>query len=116
MTFESDVVDAIESLVSDRLFADFAPSGTAAPYMVYQQVGGVAVNFVESAHPGKRNARLQLSTWSTTRQEAANLARQAEAALVASTTLRAFVLSAMVATFDEDTALYGAQQDFSVWY
>ena len=116
MSLESDLYAALSPLASARVYPDFAPEGAALPYIVYQQVGGVAVNYLESAMPDKRNARVQVAVWATTRSEANTLARSVESTLVTNTTLRAFVLGALVADFDEDVGLYGARQDFSINY
>lgn len=118
MSLESDLYTALQSQVSGRMYPDFAPMNTTRPYITYQQVGGSAVNFLESAVVGKRNARIQLNYWAETRAAAMTLARACEDALVASTTLRAFVLSAPVSVFEDEMTppLYGCMQDFSIWY
>lgn len=116
MSLESDLYAALSPLASARVYPDLAPEGAALPYVVYQQVGGTAVNYLESSMPSKRNARVQVAVWATTRSEANTLARTVESTLVTNTTLRAYVLGALVADFDEDGPLYGARQDFSIWY
>lgn len=116
MSLESDIFDALKALVSNRCYPDVAPAGAAKPYIAWQQVGGTATNFLEGTMPSLRNARIQVACWATTRTAAADLARAAEAALVTSTTLRAYVLGAMTADHEEDTQLYGTRQDFSIAY
>lgn len=116
MTVESNVFDALKTLVTNRVYPDVAPSGAVKPYITYQQVGGQAANFLESATVGLRNGRFQINTWATTRAEAMSLCRSAEDAMVTSATLRAYVLGAPVSTYEEDTLLYGARQDFGVWF
>lgn len=116
MTVEADLFAAIKSLTANRVYPDVAPVDAAKPYITYQQVGGEAVNFMESAAPGKRNGRFQINCWAETRVAAMSLARQAEDALIESTTLRAYVLGAPVAIYEEDTKLYGTRQDFSIWF
>jgi|SRR5690606_23597877 hypothetical protein len=117
MSLESDIVAALTSLVSGRVFPEFAPYSTAKPFITYQQVGGAAENFLEATVVGKKNARIQINCWTTTRQSANNLARQVEGALVPSA-LKAYVLGAFIAVYEEDVEppLYGTHQDFSVWY
>lgn len=117
MSLESDIVTALTSLVSGRVFPEFAPYSTVKPFIVYQQVGGSAENFLESAVVGKKNARIQISCWTTTRQSANTLARSAEDALVVSG-LKAYVLGAFIAAYEDEVEphLYGTHQDFSVWY
>lgn len=115
MSMESDVVAALTSLVSGRVYPSVAPSNPTKPYIVYTGAGGVAFNFLESAAVGLRNSRLQVSCWATTRMAANALAIAAENALIASA-LKAYVLGAMQTPYDEQTKLYGTHQDFSVFY
>jgi hypothetical protein len=115
MTVESTLHSLLASLVASRVYPDVAPEGTARPYITYQQVGGRSPVYIEGALPTTKNGRFQLSIWSTSRASTAALALQAEAALVASTTLQAEPVGAPVAVHEPDTGLYGALQDFSVW-
>lgn len=116
MSLESDIFSALTSLASGRIYPDVAPNGATRPFVVYQQVGGQAFAFLENAAVGKRNASVQVSCWAATRAAANTLARSAEDAMVASAALRARPIGAFVAVFDEDTKLYGCQQDFSIFY
>jgi hypothetical protein len=115
MTVETDLYSALGSLVSNRVYPDLAPQGAARPFITYQQVGGRAIAFLETAVVGRRNSRLQVNVWAATRLAANNLARSVEDTLVASATLRAIPLHAFVTIFEPDTGLYGTRQDFSVW-
>lgn len=115
MSLESDIFDALKALVANRVYPDVAPAGAENPFIVYQQAGGEAVNFLEAGAPAKRNARMQIACWATTRLAAATLARQAEDALTASA-LKAFSIGALTAIYEEDTGLFGSRQDFSIWH
>lgn len=115
MTTESLIFDALKGLVSDRVYPDQAPDKCAKPYIVYQQVGGIGVNFLDPTIPSKKNARMQLSVWGSSRESVVALARSVEDALRAVTTLQPTVLSAPIADYDSQTKLYGTHQDFSVW-
>jgi len=42
MTVESSILAALTSLAGGRVYPDIAPPAVAAPYIVYQQVGGEA--------------------------------------------------------------------------
>lgn len=116
MSVESNLFDALKGLVSNRCYPDVAPSNTVRPFITFQQVGGTAANFLETAVVGLRNARFQVTCWADTRVAAAALARSAEDAMVTSTALRAYVLGAMVADYEEETHLFGTRQDFTVFY
>lgn len=118
MSFESDLFDAIKALVGNRVIPDVAPVGTTRPYVTFQKVGGDAINYLESTHPGRRHARVQINCWASTRATAAALARSIEVTLVQSTVLRAYVNGAVVDTYEGDVEppLYGTRQDFSISY
>lgn len=116
MSLESNLYDALKGLVSNRVYPDLAPYGAALPHITYQQIGGRPINFLECGVPGKRNARVQVNVWATTRMAAATLSRQVEDALIASATLRAFVLSAAQSRYDIEVQQYGTNQDFSIWF
>jgi hypothetical protein len=116
MTVEADIFNRLKALVSNRVYPDVAPEGALKPYITYQQVGGEGVNFMENAVPSKKNGRFQFNVWATTRAEAASLSRQVEDSLVTSPVLLATVMGAPVATYEEDTKLYGTRQDFGIWF
>lgn len=115
MTVESALFDTLKTLVSNRVYPDFAPEGTTAPYIVYQAVGGRSVQFLERAVVSKKNGRFQVAVWATTRVEAASLNLQIESAIVTSTAFQVELLGAPIAVFDEDTNLRGSLQDFGIW-
>lgn len=111
---EPQIISLISSLVAGRVYPDTAPAGAAFPYIVYQQVGGKAVNVLEAKPMSKKNARIQIMVWAKTRPESTTLIRFIEDKLVAE--LRAYVDGASVSDFDFDSGLYGSRQDFSFWF
>lgn len=115
MSAESAIFSALSSLVSNRVYPDLAPDGVARPYIVYQQIGGSAVQFVDVTVPSKKNSRIQVSVWGDTRAQVSALAVQVEDTLRGVATLQTVVLGAPVAVYEADTKLRGSQQDFSVW-
>lgn len=115
MTVEDNIYAALKSLVSGRVERDLY-KGAIKPYIVFQQVGGIPLGFLEAAMPSKRNGRFQVCVWDLTRDGAAAIARQAEQVLVESPTLIATAETAMVAIYEPETGLYGTRQHFSIWY
>lgn len=107
------VLTTLKGMVGNRMFPDVAPELTLRPYITYQQVGGVAVNFVDPTVPGKKRSRFQINIWGDTRGAVAVLAAQVEDALRVVTALQTTVEGAPVATYEPDTKLYGSMQDFS---
>jgi hypothetical protein len=115
MTVEADLFTALTALTSGRVYPDVGPELGAKPYLTYQQVGGAPANFLAGI-PNKRNARFQINSWATTRTEAMALIRQVEDIVRLSTVLNATTEGGAVAVYDEETHLYGARQDFSIWF
>lgn len=115
MSVESDLFSAVQALVSGRAYPDVAPDHVARPYIVYQQIGGEAPTFLERATPSKKNGRFQLAVWADTRAVAQSISLQVEAALVAATAFEAKPVGASTSVYDEDAAVRGARQDFSIW-
>lgn len=113
MSIEDSIFQALQGLVSGRVFRVVARTPPARPYITFQQVGGLPINFVESAHAGKYRGRFQFNVWADDLDAAAALARQIEQTLVTSTTLRGVVETGLVTTYEADTELFGTRQDFS---
>lgn len=115
MSLEVTLLSLLGPLVGGRCYPDVIPDSPAFPLIVYQQVGGVAVEYVEQAMADKDNARMQVWVWSKSRTEASQIVRQAREALIGSG-LQVNTLNAPVSTYDEAMKLYGARTDFSIWY
>lgn len=115
MSLEATLNGLLGSLVSSRCYPDVIPDNPTFPLIVYQQVGGVAVDFMDQTAADKENVRVQVWVWSKTRAEASSIARLARAAILGST-LQAKTLAAPVSTFEEPMKLYGSRTDFSIWF
>jgi hypothetical protein len=115
MSPEEYVRDALTGLVDGRVFPDFAPAGTAVPFITFQAVGGEPINFLSGDLPGKTNTRMQVNVWAEDRFTAAGLGAQVEAAMHGVVGLQVEVITGRVSTFDENTNYRGTMQDFSLW-
>jgi Protein of unknown function (DUF3168) len=115
MSMETLVFDALKGLTAKRVFPDVAPENSPLPYITYQQVGGDSTNYLAQSVPDKRNARVQVNVWATTREAASSLALQVETAMRLAPTLNTTVLGASIATYDQETTYRGTRQDFSIW-
>lgn len=113
-TAESVTFGAIKALAGGRVYPDVAPDGAARPYVVYQGVGGVDETTFDGADM-LQNSRMQVAVWATTRGEAATIIQQVRAALTAEP-VRGVPIGAPVSVYEDDTKLFGSQQDFSIWY
>lgn len=116
MIVEAQVFQALKALVDGRVYPDVAPAGSARPYIVYQQVGGAVINFLDPNIPSKRNSWMQVCVWAEVRIEASGLIEQAELALRGAADLSVAVQAAPVSVYDDETQLRGARQDFSIWF
>lgn len=115
MSLEATLYTLLGPLIGGRCYPDVSPDGATLPLIIYQQVGGQAVDFVEGKVPDKDNARVQVHVWSKTRLEASQIARSARVALVEGTA-KASTQGAAVSLYDDALKLYGSRQDFSVWF
>ena len=101
-------------MTSGKVFADVAKPGTAAPWAVYQQIGGKSPTSLDQKLINKRNGVFQISTWAATRLEATAKALQIEQAIMDSE-LQVVPQGSLRAAYEEDTGLHGCMQDFSIW-
>ncbi|MDR6216172.1 DUF3168 domain-containing protein [Paracidovorax wautersii] len=115
MTMEVLIRDALRPLVAGGVHWNVAPHDAIAPRFVCQQVGGKGLNYVDDAVPDKQNARIQVAAWAGTPAEAKSLILQAETALILAEGLQCETLGAAIGTYEPDTKLHGARQDFSIW-
>jgi hypothetical protein len=114
MSLETDLYAALAAVCA-RVYPDLAPTNTPRPYLVWQQVGGAAPTYLEKQVVDRRNASLQVSVWADTRAAANALALQVESAMTTAAAFQAKPANALIARYDEETMLYGSNQDFSVW-
>lgn len=115
MSLESELFALIGPLAGGRVFPDTAPTDAARPYVVWQQIGGEALTYLDNTVPDRRNAYVQVVAWGDTRAAANALALQIEAELMQTTAMQARPQSALVADYEPDIARYGARQDFTIW-
>jgi hypothetical protein len=116
MSFESDFRDTIKSLVSDRVYPYPAPQGSPLPYVVFEQVGGEALGFVNPELVPMKHARMQVRVWAASRIVAAPLARSIEDELVLATAFQCEAVGAPSAEFDDELNRHGTIQDFYCWF
>lgn len=115
MTVEANIVATLDEFAPRRVFPDFAPQGTARPYIVYQEISGVAPVFLEQDIPSKKNGRFQITVWADNRIEAAALGLRVEEAMVMASLFQAKPIGGRTADADEETGYRGSRQDFAVW-
>jgi len=114
MSIESNL-QALLMTLCPRVRADVAEVGLAAPYVVWQAIGGPSINALDNSLPGQRRVYMQVSVWAKSRQEADTLSRAAEAAMRAAPHFIATPSGEAMSTHEPDTKLYGSIQRFSIW-
>jgi hypothetical protein len=112
---EDGLFSALGPLVDGRVSPDVTDDNPVYPLIVYQQVGGQAVDYLSQMQADQDNARVQVWVWAETRLEASELSRQVRNALLSSD-LRVKTLGAPVSDTNGVLKLYGARSDFSIWY
>lgn len=116
MIAETLIHAALVHLAPDAVFPLVAPEDAPLPRIVYQQVGGKEVSYMEDTPPDLENARMQIACWADTAIAAAELSQRVRDALIQASSMQARPLGARSGVYESDTRLYGARQDFSVWY
>lgn len=115
MSLESTLKTLLGPLVGGRLYADITPDGAAFPLIVYQQVGGRAMEYADQTIPDKEHARVQVMVWAKSRLEASQIARTARAAIIGNN-WPAQTYAAPVSLYQEELKLYGSRTDYGLWY
>ena len=115
MTIEVKIYNVLKALAGGRVFPDVAPTSAVRPYITYSQIGGEALAYLERAVPSKQNGRFQVDVWGDSRLSCASTMLQVEQALVESQDFQAKPVSAPSSSYDHDMAVYGSNQDFSIW-
>lgn len=114
MGLEASLKAALDALVGGRVYPDTTPDNPTFPLIVYQQVGGDAINFLEGGLPDLDNARVMLHVWAKSRVETSTIARQARAALT--TNLAATTQGAPTSLYNEPLKAYGSRSFYGIWY
>lgn len=113
---EASLTALLKTLVPS-VFTDFAPAGTAAPWVTYQGIGGQALRYQDNSAAGIRHTMVQINVWAGSRAAALLLIRQVEEALCAASAFTARPASEPISTAENDMTppLYGCMQDFDIW-
>lgn len=115
MSVEANIFSALTSLVSARVYPDYAPANTVRPFITFKQVGGEVFGYLDNAVPNIQNGHYEISVWADTRAAAADLSRQCATALCGSTAFQCGELEAPQSDFFPDVPMYGTNQVFSIW-
>jgi len=115
MSLESDLRALLGPLVSNRVYPDATPDNPTFPLIVYQQVGGEVVEFIEGKIADKDHARMRVHVWAKTRLQASAIARKARIAIVEGA-MKGTTYGAPVSLIEEMLKIYGNRTDYGIWY
>jgi hypothetical protein len=115
MTVETQIYTVLKSLVGDRCFPDFAPLGTARPFITFEQTGGEALSFLDGTLPDKKHGRFEIGVYADTRSQCAAIALQVESAMAAATAFQSTAIHAPISDYASDVLIYSSTQNFSVF-
>lgn len=107
-------LEALLVVICPNLYVTVAPEGVPTPYVVWQQTGGRDMSTAENELL-MRHARIQISVWAKSPQQAAGLREQIETALRPHAWPTFQPSAAHHMTYETDTKLHGAQQVWEVW-
>ena len=108
---KAEISAAIRAAVPGiKVYMDVADSGSTAPYVVLQRVGGSGFQHIDTS-TSDYEVRLQVAVWDTSRPTVDAHSRAIEAALMA---LQAIPVGAAVADYEPDTRLRAMRQDFYI--
>ena len=115
MTVESDLFGLLKGLVSNRCFPDFAPLGTVRPFIVFEQVGGEALSFIDGTLPDKKHGRFEISVYADSRANCAAVALQVESVMAAASVFQSTAIHAPISDYADEVKIYSSTQNFSVF-
>jgi len=115
MSLETSLRSLLSPLVANRVYPDVTPDEPKYPLIVYQQVGGDVVEFVEGKVADKDHARMRVHVWAETRLQASEIARKVRIAIVEGT-LNGTTYGAPVSLHEDMLNIYGNRTDYGIWY
>lgn len=117
MSIEEQIVQTLSSLVTfagKKPFPGFAPAGTAAPFVVYQQFSGTRIQSL-NGDCALANPRYQIDLYADSAKQRAQLAKQIRQALHSMTEVDTVFLNESQ-SYEFETRLYRQRMDFSFWF
>jgi hypothetical protein len=113
MSLESDLYTLLNQ-ACPRVYPDYAPTGTAKPFVTWSIIGGSPLNPLGKTTPNRRQAMAQINVWSETRIEANGMMLQIDELMRETSLFDALPSGEMMTIVDAETDLRGAIQDFRI--
>ncbi|MCR4158822.1 DUF3168 domain-containing protein [Kerstersia gyiorum] len=116
-TIESSIYALLRGLVANRCYPDITPDNPVFPLIVYQVVGGQALEWLDRTLPDSENYRVQVMCWSKSRKDTNALALAVRKAVIeeGDDFDSAQTIGQAVSLYEEPIKAYGSRQDFSIW-
>jgi hypothetical protein len=109
-----DDLQALIAGVVPNVWQTVAIGKQPGTYAVWQLVGGRSLRYMANDAMDKRNSLVQVSVWASKSSDARTAIRAIEDALCGTSAFVADPQGEALATYEEDTRLYGAIQRFSI--
>lgn len=112
---ENDLKTALAGVAGGRCYPSTAPDNPVFPLLVYQSAGGKAYEYADQSLPQDDHTRMQVVVWAKTPLEASQTIRAARVAILEAIK-PAQTYGAAVDLYDKNLKIYGARQDFGLWF
>jgi hypothetical protein len=109
---EKTIMDAINSLVADRVFFDAVPQDTLLPYLTLQQVGGSPVGYLDGTD-SQDLVRIQIDVFAGNRTQA-NALMEAVRVILAADPFNAAAVGSPVSGYESSVQIFRRSCDFMV--
>ncbi|MFT0533930.1 DUF3168 domain-containing protein [Castellaniella hirudinis] len=117
MSIESSLFALLGPLVGGRCYPDVMPDNPTFPLIIYQVVGGQAMEWLDRTLPETENYRVQIECWSKIGLERGALALSARQKIIeeGAEFASAETLGQSINQNNSTLKIYGSRQDFSIW-
>lgn len=116
MTIESDIVTALSSVASGRVYPNAAPQDAAVPFVVYRLVDADPVNTLRG-YAGATKSTFAFESWAATKSSAVTIRAAVQTAIDAVyATLAGFREPPGESGYDPETDQYMEPCVYSFWH
>lgn len=123
MSLESQITAKYGALFGGRIWFRNVPEGVNrgqldAPFCIVSHTGGRSRVYADNTLSEDQNARLEFAVWGSRVLEVMQAARELRNAVIASDAVgwQIVLYGEPVSDDDDILKLYGARQDFGIWY
>lgn len=114
MSLHATITTGLSATAGGRIHANKTPPSPTFPLIVYQEVGGQAVNYLEATYPGKNHARIQFVVWADGPLQAEEVKDDTIKQMIDG--LGAYLYGAPVALYEDAIKKDGYRFDMGLWF